>query len=135
MQAAATFEVTEFRPVEYTSPIDTGTPVGQAVISKQISGAIQGRSVAQFAGAYDQANGRGSYVALETFEGSIDGRSGTLAFAHTNTTGGRDAARDHHLLIIVPGSGTADLAGIEGTGALQVDDDGTHRLTLDYELG
>ena len=35
---------------------------------------------------------------------------------------------------IVPGSGTGELEGITGQGAITVDDDGTHRLTLEYEL-
>ena len=35
---------------------------------------------------------------------------------------------------VVPGSGTGDLIGLTGTVALDVDDDGTHRVTLTYTL-
>ncbi len=35
---------------------------------------------------------------------------------------------------MVPASGTGALAGITGTGGLRIDDDGTHRVWLDYDL-
>ncbi len=35
---------------------------------------------------------------------------------------------------VVPGSGTGDLLGITGTIEIAVDPDGTHTLTLDYDL-
>lgn len=38
------------------------------------------------------------------------------------------------MVLIVPGSGTADLTGITGTGSITIDADGTHHLALDYEL-
>jgi hypothetical protein len=71
---------------------------------------------------------------MEAFAGTLDGRAGTLNIAHTATTdGGPD--RLHEVVVIVPGSGTEELAGVTGTGRLQVDSDGTHRLELDYEVG
>ena len=36
--------------------------------------------------------------------------------------------------MIAPGSGSGDLAGITGTGSMRIDDDGTHRVLLDYDL-
>jgi len=35
---------------------------------------------------------------------------------------------------VVPGSGHGALEGIEGTLHLTVDDDGTHRFELEYEI-
>ncbi|QRX96700.1 DUF3224 domain-containing protein [Streptomyces sp. A1-5] len=37
--------------------------------------------------------------------------------------------------VIVPGSGTSELAGITGAGGIAVDADGTHRIWFDYGLG
>ena len=71
---------------------------------------------------------------MESFSGTLDGRTGTLNIAHTATTdGGPD--RLHELVVIVPASGTGELAGITGVGSMRVDGDGTHRLELEYEIG
>ncbi|WP_324615422.1 DUF3224 domain-containing protein [Streptomyces sp. NRRL S-920] len=37
-------------------------------------------------------------------------------------------------VVIVPGSGTGELAGITGTGGIAIDPDGTHRIWFDYDL-
>ena len=65
-----------------------------------------------FTAAFDPAAGVGTYVAMESFEGSIDGHSGTLNFAHSATTHGTDRADE--FFTIVPSSGTGALAGITG---------------------
>lgn len=36
--------------------------------------------------------------------------------------------------MIVPGSGTGELAGITGTGGIEIDADGTHRVWFEYEV-
>jgi hypothetical protein len=132
MHVTATFTVTDFTPVAYDSPIAVGIPVGHAHLTKAFSGAIEGRSVAQFSSAFSAETGVGTYVALETFEGVFDGRRGGFAFAHTATTDG--AERMHHLVVIVPSSGTDELVGLTGTGELTIDQDGTHHFSFDYEL-
>jgi hypothetical protein len=69
---------------------------------------------------------------MEAFEGSVDGRAGRFAYVHSATTSGTD--RNHEFFLVVPGSGTGELAGIRGDGSLVVETDGTHRVTLEYEL-
>nr|WP_302476199.1 DUF3224 domain-containing protein [Pseudomonas koreensis] len=32
------------------------------------------------------------------------------------------------------GSGTGDLKGISGSGGIKIDNDGTHRIWMDYQL-
>jgi hypothetical protein len=132
--AAATFKVTSFEPTEYTSPVTVGTSVGHALMVKEFEGAIAGRSTTQFSFAFDQAAGVGTYVALEAFEGTLDGKSGTFAFAHSATTDAVSPGRLHELVVIAPGSGTGELAGLTGTGSITIDADDTHRLVLDYAL-
>jgi hypothetical protein len=70
---------------------------------------------------------------MESFEGTVDGRAGAFNFAHSATTTG-GPQRLAELFVIVPASGAGELAGITGTGALEVDADGVHRLHLDYDL-
>ena len=99
---------------------------------KTYAGDVQGRSLTQFTSAFDQATGVGTYVAMESFEGTVDGRRGAFNFVHAASTSGSD--RSNEFGLIVPGSGTDELAGIEGTVSLRIDSDGTHRMDFDHNL-
>jgi hypothetical protein len=135
MRTTSTFTVTSFDPAGLEPPeTTTGTPVGLARMVKEFRGGLEGRAETLFTSAFDQERGIGTYVAMESFAGTLDGRTGTLNIAHTATTdGGPD--RLHELVVIVPASGTGELAGVTGTGSIRVDEDGTHRLELEYEVG
>ncbi|WP_373862323.1 DUF3224 domain-containing protein [Nocardia acidivorans] len=50
---------------------------------------------------------------------SLNGRAGAFAFGHSATTTGTD--RSAQFFIIVPGSGTGELAGITGAGSLDIE--------------
>ena len=134
MRTSGTFSVASFEPTDLTvePAITTALPIGVARMEKVYDGDVRGRSATLFTAAFDQASGRGTYVAMEAFEGSVDGRAGTFAYVHSATTSGAD--RTHEFFLVVPGSGTGELAGIRGGGSMAVEADGTHRGTLDYEL-
>ena len=134
MRANGTFSVKAFNPASITPEpaIATGLPVGVATMEKHFEGDIAGRSATLFTSAFDQAAGVGTYVAMESFEGTVNGRQGAFNFVHSATTTGTD--RSSGYFAIVPSSGTGELAGISGTGDLVIDADGTHRIWLDYEL-
>jgi hypothetical protein len=133
MRATGTFDVADFTAAPVPAPeIKTGLPVGVATMRKTFRGGISGRSETLFTAAFDPASGTGTYVAMESFDGTVDGRAGAFNFVHSATTTGQD--RQAEFLTIVPASGTGELAGIRGSGALAVDPDGTHRIALDYEL-
>lgn len=133
MQATGTFTVADFTPVSVpASPISTAAPVGVATMTKTFDGEIVGIASTLFTAAYDQSTGVGTYLAMESFDGRLRDRAGTFNFAHSATTTGAD--RQHEFFLIVPGSGTGDLAGITGGGALVIDDDGTHHVDLDYSF-
>jgi hypothetical protein len=74
----------------------------------------------------------GTYIALESFEGSVDGLSGAFNFVHSASTSGADRAAEY--FAIAASSGTGHLAGITGTGGLAIDPDGTHRIWLEYQI-
>ena len=132
MRATGTFRVESFNAVALDSPIETALPVGVATMVKAYEGEVSGRSATIFTSAFDQARGVGTYVAMESFEGSLDGHAGTFNFTHAASTSGADRAHEHFL--IVPASGTGELATISGAGGMAVDADGTHRVWFDYEL-
>lgn len=130
-RAESTFVVSEFTPTDWKPAVATGLPTGTVVMRKDFSGAIDGWSQTMFCYSFDEQRG-GTYVAIESFTGTIDGRTGTCNIAHSATTAG--TSRTDEYLLIVPGSGTGDLHGISGTGAIVIDADGTHHLNLDYTL-
>lgn len=134
MKASGTFKVTAFTPTESApeQPVATGLPVGVATMDKRYEGEVEGRSATWFTSAFDQSSGIGTYVAMESFEGSLHEAGGSFNFAHSATTHGTD--RSDEFFKIVPTSGTGALAGISGSGGMAVDQDGTHRIWFDYEL-
>ncbi|MFD7866701.1 DUF3224 domain-containing protein [Streptomyces sp. NPDC059783] len=136
MRISGTFTVTSFVPTELKPEpepaITTALPVGLATIVKAFDGGVVGRSTTLFTAAFDQESGVGSYIAMESFEGALDGREGTFNFVHSAATRGSD--RSVEFFSVVPSSGTAALAGISGGGGIAVDEDGTHRIWFDVEF-
>lgn len=130
-----TFTVAEFTPValpEDAPAIRVAMPADVSTMVKTYAGPVSGRSLTLFTAAFDQARGCGTYVAMELFEGSVEGRSGTFAFVHSASTKG-PGDRTDEVGRIVPQSGTGELAGIKGTVRLAID--GTsERMFFDYSL-
>jgi hypothetical protein len=135
MITEGTFTVSDFAvvPIEEEQPVTTALGVGVATMRKVYEGGVEGRSTTLFTSAFDPESGIGTYVAMESFEGSLAGRGGTFNFVHSASTSGTDRFAEHFR--IVPSSGTGDLAGITGSGSLVVDSDGTHRMRFDYTVG
>ena len=134
MRANGTFSVKSFNPalISQEPAVTTALPVGVATLEKSYSGDVAGRSVTLFTSAFDQATGVGTYVAMESFEGSVGGREGAFSFVHSASTSGADRSAEY--FAIVPSSGTGQLSGITGAGGLVIDADGTHRIWLEFEI-
>ncbi|MEV8514167.1 DUF3224 domain-containing protein [Dactylosporangium sp. NPDC051484] len=135
MRASGTFSVKSFVPTAVVPEpaIATALPVGISLMEKTFDGDITGRSATLFTAAFDQASGAGTYIAMESFEGTVAGRAGTFNFVHSASTSGSDRTGEY--FAIVPGSGTGELTGIRGGGGLMIDADGIHRIWFDYDLG
>ena len=131
MRINGTFKTKDFKPeVLSTSPgIQTGLPTGVATMEKQYFGQTEGRSATLFTAAFDPASGLGAYCAMESFDGSLNGKRGTFNFNHSAATSGKD--RTNEFFSIVEGSGTGDLRAIKGTGGMRIDPDGTHHIWFD----
>lgn len=102
---------------------------GRFDFTKTWAGGLDGTSRGVMLSAGDPATATAGYVALEVFDGAIDGRSGTVAFQQFGTM--QDGATTLHY-VIVPGSGTGELASVVGSIELEVDDEGRHGVTLLY---
>lgn len=97
--------------------------------TKRWDGGMPGRSTGTMLSAGDPGSGAAGYVAIERFEGQIDGRSGSVALQQL---GRMSAGEDDLRYEIVPGSGTGDLAGITGEIALDITDGHAVRLTYRF---
>lgn len=122
--ARGTFDV-HLEPVEHDQP-----GIDRMVLTKTWHGDLAGTGVGTMLSAGDPATGVAGYVALETVEGTLEGRRGGFAFQQY---GAMRAPEQELRYEIVPGSGTGEIAGIRGTLELTIED-GEHRYLLDYSL-
>ncbi|ATG54616.1 hypothetical protein CFK41_07455 [Brachybacterium ginsengisoli] len=119
----------------FTVDLTPGEPVpgaaGRFELSKTWGGGAAGTSRGVMLTAGDPATGSASYVASELFEGTLDGREGTLALQQLGTMAGGDPELQY---VIAPGSGTGELAGLTGTLLIgTIDEDGTHHVTIELD--
>lgn len=117
----AGFEVTGWDDTTYLTPeAGGGTAMAQVEVRKTFTGPVEGTSVTRLLTAGGPGDGRG-YVASELFEGTIEGRRGSIVFQHG---GVGDSAGATSFGNIVPGTGTGELDGLRGTVAYQHDENG-----------
>jgi hypothetical protein len=101
---------------------------GRFDFTKAWTGGMAGSSRGLMLSAGDPGTGQAGYVALEVFEGTIDGHPGTVALQQSGLMSDGNQVLHYDL---VPGSGTGGLAGISGSVALSIDE-GTHRVVVRY---
>jgi len=86
--------------------------VGRMLIDKQYTGAFTGVGQGEMLSAGNPAVGSAGYVAIEHVTGTLGHLSGSFALQHAGVMHDGDSQLS---ISIVPGSGTGDLEGIEGT--------------------
>jgi hypothetical protein len=108
-----------------------GVSLGRIHIARTLRGDLEGTATAELLTAMT-ASGSAVYVAFDRIEGTLDGRRGSFVLHH------RGIARPDGSFVndgfVVADSATGELAGLRGTVRIVVAADGTHHLTLDYEL-
>jgi hypothetical protein len=107
-----------------------GTGIGRFALDKQYHGDLEGTAKGVMLGCGNPAAGKAGYVAMEQIEGTLAGRTGSFAVQHS---GMMDGGTLDLTLLIVPGSGTSQLAGIAGSMTF-TNASGKHSYTLDYTL-
>ncbi len=98
--------------------------------SKVIHGDLEATSKGEMLGAGDPKQGAAGYVAIELVTGTLDGKRGSFALQHFATMNGEGPRMQ---VIVVPGSGTGELNGIEGTFTIRIEN-GQHFYDFDYTL-
>lgn len=128
--ARCKFEVVSFDPSPWPEDVPgEGMQLGRATLRKRFAGGdLEGESVVEMLSARG-GELAGTYVALEHITGTLHGASGSFVLQHGATAFGDERAGTSWAEV-VPGSGTGELAGLDGRGSV------AHGLLeLDYDLG
>lgn len=126
--ATGTFEV-NMTPVEGG---DNGVANGHLSGAKTFAGDLIGTGRGDMWTTMTAVEGSAGYVAIEKIEGTLRGRKGSFTVLHQGTM--RRGADYQIRIVIVPESGTGELAGISGTMSIRIDKDGGHFYDVDYSL-
>lgn len=126
MRATGTFDV----KVTETAAPGEGTFARHA-LAKTFHGDLEGTSRGEMMSVDANAEGSGAYVAIERVEGKLHGRAGSFTLAHRGTM--RRGADFRLSVVVVPDSGSGELAGIEGTMEIEISG-GEHRYAFEYTL-
>ncbi|WP_233509971.1 DUF3224 domain-containing protein [Actinomadura craniellae] len=128
-KASGTFDIDVW---DSKDPYDDrdGVTLTPVQVEKTFKGDLVGTSVAHLQTVTTPA-GPVAYVGVERVEGTLNGRKGSFVLRHQAADGPEGPWLTW---VIVPTSGTGELAGIRGEGQIQVGPDGAHSFTLDYDL-
>lgn len=102
---------------------------GRYSIDKQFHGVLNATSKGEMLSAGGPPNA-GGYVAIEKVTGILEGHSGSFVLQHNATI---EQGNPNLNIIVVPGSGTGELAGIAGKMDIVIES-GKHSYVFDYTL-
>ena len=141
--AIAANSIGETRAMKATGPFDvklTPIPLPESVadpslaamtIDKQFHGDLEAASKGQMLSAAGTEKGSAGYVAIEKVTGTLAGRKGSFILQHNATM---DRGKPQLNIIVVPDSGTGELAGLVGTMNIIIAPGGKHSYEFDYTL-
>jgi Protein of unknown function (DUF3224) len=127
-KAAGTFEVS-LKPQD-TPDSGPGATLGRMTIEKTYHGDLVAQAKGEMLTAMAPTKGSGTYVAVEKVTGTLNGRKGSFAMHHSGTM---NRGAQELSIVIVPDSGTEELAGIAGRLLLKIAD-GKHFYEIEYTL-
>ncbi len=110
---------------------DDGAARGRMSLDKHYHGDLEASSKGEMLSAMTGTQGSAGYVAIEKVVGTLGGRRGTFVLQHFATMT-RGAPRLE--IVVVPDSGTGDLAGLVGTMHIVIADGGKHFYEFDYDF-
>jgi hypothetical protein len=125
--ATAVISVNKYEPTAYDEPA-AGPALTRIHVEEIFAGDISGEGVVEFLQA-GLADGSASFVGIERVTGTVAGRSGTFLLQDAGTVEGNTVSGDW---FVVPGSGTAGLAGLRGEGGFRANLGESANVHLDY---
>lgn len=111
-------------------PQEDTTEVGRMLLAKEFSGSLSGVCAGQMLSIRGQRPGSAGYVAMEVFNGTLNGLTGSFAMQHTGTM---NRGQQSLVINVVPDSGTDNLKGLTGVMHIRIED-GKHYYDFDYRL-
>lgn len=126
--AKGTFEVT-LQPLPFEGA-DPQWKLGRMSIDKQIVGDLVATTRGQMISAMTDTKGSAGYVAIERVTGSLNGKRGSFVFQHS---GLMNRGAPSLTVVVVPDSGTEELAGLEGEFKI-IMEGGKHSYEFSYRL-
>jgi len=110
---------------------DVGDPgIGRMGLHKVFEGGLAGEARGQMLAMRTPVDGSAVYVALDRFEGELDGRRGGFSLHHRGVMDAGVAALE---VWVAPDSGTGELTGLRGKLDIRVEGK-AHFYQLDYSL-
>ncbi|ABF40452.1 conserved hypothetical protein [Candidatus Koribacter versatilis Ellin345] len=131
MKANGPFDV-KILPQKADNPCAEAAQLGRMSIDKQFHGALEATSKGEMLTFMTEVKGSAGYVAIERVTGTLDGRSGSFILQHNATM---DRGTPALNIVVVPDSGTGELAGIRGAMKIDIQPSGKHFYDFDYEIG
>lgn len=130
-QASGAFDIDAW---EADKPYDEqgGNKLTRVHVRKTFHGDLVGTSTSELI-TVESAAGPVAYVGIEHVQGILHGREGTFVLQHSAGTEDGTPGTQWLRWLIVPTSGTGELAGIRGVGQITVTDGG-HTWSLEYTL-
>jgi hypothetical protein len=126
-KATGKITVHTYEPVAYDEA--AGGPVLNRIhVEEAFSGDIEGTGVVEFLQAA-RPDGSGSFVGIERVSGTIAARSGSFLLQDAGTLADGIVSGEW---FVIPGSGTAELAGLRGTGGFRANLGEDAEISLDY---
>jgi len=126
-RASAVITVHKYEPAAYDQPAE-GPSLTRIHVEESFNGDITGDGVVEFLQAA-QADGSASFVGIERVTGAVGGREGTFLLQDAGTVAGSIVSGDW---FVIPGSGTAGLAGLRGEGGFRANLGEGAQVHLDY---
>ena len=107
-----------------------GITLGRMSLDKRFEGDLAATGQGQMLTAVTAVQGSAGYVAIERVTGMLHGKSGSFVFQHSGSVA---RGAQQLSIMVVPDSGTGELAGIAGTFRIQIIE-GKHFYEFEYEL-
>jgi hypothetical protein len=127
-QAKGTFDV-KVVP-QGTADTAEGISLGRMSLDKQFHGDLEATSKGEMLTSALESNGSAAYVAIERVIGTLNGRRGSFALMHQGTM---NKESQKLTVVVVPDSGTGELAGLTGTMTITIIDK-KHLYEFAYSL-
>ena len=102
----------------------------RASVTKSYTGDIEGEGHVEYLMMY-RSDGSATFVGLERVVGRIAGKSGTFVLQRTGVFEDGQAKESY---VVISGSATEELRGLQGDGVSAVGHGSEHPFTLNYEL-